>query len=175
MPFHASSQQASGDSISQQWIKLFKERLALQGHRNWILVVDKAFPLQSARGMTIINSSQELPIALNLVMTEISYSTHVKPILYTDTEFRYITEDLAPGTDKLKKNLELVLKKYPLNSMLHEAVFSKIDSVSQLFNVLVIKTESLVPYSSVFIQLDCAYWDSNREAKLRKIIKSNTK
>lgn len=149
------------------WHDEFQEQLPLLGHRNWVLVVDKAFPLQSAQGMTVINTGEELPDVLQYVMGNISSSTHVKPIVFTDSEFAYITEDLSPGVDNLKESIAVSLKNYSLNTLLHNDVFAKLDSASNLFEVLVLKTESTIPYSSVFIELDCAYWNAENEQKLR--------
>ena len=149
------------------WQEEFQQKLPLLGHRNWVLVVDKAFPLQSANGMTIIYTGEQLPEVLEYVMGSISTSTHVKPIVFTDLEFAQITEDLAPGVDNLKKSIAVSLKNYPQNTLLHNDVFAKLDSASSLFEVLVLKTESTIPYSSVFIQLDCAYWSAEKEKMLR--------
>ena len=149
------------------WQDEFNQKLPLLGHRNWVLVVDKAFPLQSAKGMTVINTGEQLPDVLQYVMGSISTSTHVKPIVFTDLEFAQITEDLSPGVDSLKKSISILLKNYPQNTLLHNDVFAKLDSASSLFEVLVLKTESTIPYSSVFIQLDCAYWNAEKEQKLR--------
>lgn len=152
---------------SVSWQDEFQQKLPLLGHRNWVLVVDKAFPLQSAQGMTIINTGEQLPEVLQYVMGNISASTHVKPIVFTDLEFAQISEDLSPGVDSLKKSIEVSLKNYPQNTLLHNDVFAKLDSASSLFEVLVLKTESTIPYSSIFIQLDCAYWSAEKEQKLR--------
>jgi hypothetical protein len=164
-----SCNQNSKDTIS--WQTEFHQKLPLLGHRNWLLVVDKAFPLQNAQGMTVINTGEQLPIVLQEVMSSISTSTHVKPIVYSDLELNYITEDLSPGVDSLKKSIHSSLKGFEINKILHNEVFARLDSTSRLFNVVVLKTESTIPYSSVFIQLDCAYWDSNREQKLRNKMK----
>jgi hypothetical protein len=152
---------------SVDWQDQFQQQLPLLGHRNWVLVVDKAFPLQSAQGMTVINTGEQLPEVLQCVMGSISTSTHVKPNVYTDLEFAQITEDLSPGVDELKKSIAVSLKNYPQNTLLHNDVFAKLDSASNLFEVLVLKTESTIPYSSVFIQLDCKYWSAEKEQKLR--------
>ena len=152
---------------SVSWQDEFQQKLPLLGHRNWVLVVDKAFPLQSANGMTVINTGEQLPEVLKYVMGSISTSTHVKPIVFTDLEFAQISEDLSPGVDSLKKSIDASLKNYPQNTLLHNDVFGKLDSASSLFEVLVLKTESTIPYSSVFIQLDCAYWSAEKEQKLR--------
>ena len=149
------------------WKSEFEQQLPLLGHRNWVLVVDKAFPLQSASGMTVINTGEQLPIVLKSVMGSISKSTHVKPIVYTDLELKYISEDLSKGVDSLKTSVYGTLKGFEVNTILHNDVFAKLDTASKLFKVVVLKTETTIPYSSIFIQLDCAYWDGNKETKLR--------
>jgi D-ribose pyranose/furanose isomerase RbsD len=149
------------------WQTKFQKKLPLLGHRNWILVVDKAFPLQSAQGMTMINTGEQLPKVLEQVLTSISKTKHIKPIVFTDLELKYLSEDLSPGVDSMKMSIFSTLNGYEINSILHNEVFAKLDSASNLFNVVVLKTESTIPYSSVFIQLDCTYWGRSREQKLR--------
>jgi len=39
--------------------------------------------------------------------------------------------------------------------------------------VLVIKTDMTIPYTSVFFELDCGYWDSDAEKRLREGMLSN--
>ncbi len=166
----SSCNQSSKETTT--WKTELQQKLPLLGHRNWVLVVDKAFPLQNAQGMMVINTGEQLPLVLHEVMTSVSASKHVKPIVFTDLELNYINEDLSPGVDSLKKSIFTSLKGYNVNTILHNDVFARLDSASRLFSVLVLKTESTIPYSSVFIQLDCAYWNNNKELKLRLIMKT---
>ena len=46
----------------------------------------------------------------------------------------------------------------------------KIDKASKLFKTLVIKTNQVIPYSSVFIELDCDYWSRDKEKQLRQLM-----
>jgi hypothetical protein len=39
--------------------------------------------------------------------------------------------------------------------------------VSREFHVLVLKTRMTIPYTSVFIRLDCRYWSGDAEQRLR--------
>ena len=57
-----------------------------------------------------------------------------------------------------------------MQTLAHDDVFRQLDEASKLFKVLVIKTNEVLPYSSVFLQLDCKYWDSDREKQLRRIM-----
>ncbi|MBQ6658799.1 MAG: hypothetical protein IJM70_05680, partial [Prevotella sp.] len=50
----------------------------------------------------------------------------------------------------------------------HEDLIRKLDEVSSLFEVVIIKTPLTIPYTTAFFELDCQYWDAEREATLRK-------
>jgi D-ribose pyranose/furanose isomerase RbsD len=150
------------------WKSKFNKELPLLGHRNWVLVVDKAFPMQSSAGMEVLNTEQDLLHVLEFVTARIKTSTHVKPIIYTDEELNYIHDDMKPGADAFRTTLQNMLKNYFTQSLLHESVFTKLDESAKLFKVLVLKTECTIPYSSVFMQLDCAYWNDGKEVALRK-------
>ncbi len=148
------------------WRSEFERVLPLLGHRNWILVVDKAFPLQSAAGMTYLNSAEPIEDVLTYVLKSVDNASHVKPIIYTDKELQALTQ--FGGTDAaMVDTINATLKSREVQSILHDEVFTKLDTASKLFNVMVIKTESTVAYSSIFIELDCGYWTAERESLLR--------
>jgi hypothetical protein len=46
------------------------------------------------------------------------------------------------------------------------------DKAAKLFSITVLKTEEVIPYSSVFLELDCSYWGAEKEKKLRDLMKS---
>jgi hypothetical protein len=52
--------------------------------------------------------------------------------------------------------------------MLHEQIIAKLDSVSQVFRVLIVKTDLTIPYTTVFFELGCAYWPGDAEDRMRK-------
>ncbi len=167
-------QQAPPSAIGQAgWKEQFSGQLALNGHRNWILVVDKAFPQQP--GMHIINTGEKLLPVLETVLKEINSSTHVRPIVYNDAELQFLNDSLAPGVEEYKANLKKTLGSLTSTSLLHDTVFVKMDAASRLFSITVLKTEEVIPYSSVFIQLDCAYWGGDKEKQLRQIMQSAQK
>lgn len=155
------------------WKEQFSGQLGLNGHRNWILVVDKAFPQQP--GMHIINTGEKLLPVLETVLKEINSSTHVRPIVYNDAELQFLNDSLAPGVGAYKANLKKTLGNLTSTALLHDTVFVKMDAASKLFSITVLKTDEVIPYSSVFIQLDCAYWGSDKEKQLREIMKTAQK
>lgn len=152
------------------WSAKFREVLPLLGHRNWVLVVDKAFPMQSAAGMTIMDSGEALPEVLSSVLSDIASASHVKPVIYTDRELDALDESFCTGIEALRQQIYSAIESYAedgYSSIMHEEVFAKLDAASKLFNVVVIKTEAVLPYTSVFIELDCGYWSAAQEATLR--------
>lgn len=152
------------------WRKELNETLPLLGHRNWVLVVDKAYPLQSASGIQTIYADEDLLDVLKLVLKEFKRLKHVKPIVYTDKELLFMRDDLCKGVDSFKSNLTQLLSKQSVQVIPHDEIFSKLDAAAKLFNILVIKTDCLMPYTSVFMELDCGYWSSEKEKTLRERI-----
>lgn len=150
------------------WTQEFDRMLPLLGHRNWILVVDKAYPYQSAPGITTLDTQASLPAVLERVAVILKASRHVKPVYYTDLELGSLTEELAPGVEAYRKDLERILSGTQPQTLPHDSVFAKLAEASKLFNVVILKTESKIAYSSVFIELDCAYWSAEREKALRE-------
>jgi hypothetical protein len=149
------------------WQQVLEKDLHLLGHRNWILVVDKAFPEQSSAGMKYLYVEEDLLPTLAYVLEQIESSTHVKPIIYRDKELSFISEQQVAGIDSFREKSESLLEGREVNTLLHDDVFRLLDESSSLFKVLVIKTKCTIPYTSVFLQLDCAYWNSEDEMKLR--------
>jgi len=155
------------------WKTQVDDRISEFGHRNWILIVDKAFPAQNTDGVITIDTKENLQDVLSFTLQQIAAATHVKPLVYTDTEFAYLNSEQVSGIDEYKKARAKILEKYNPRVLLHDSVFVKIDKASKLFKVLVLKTNEVIPYSSVFIELDCKYWTSEKEKSLRDAMKRN--
>ncbi len=152
------------------WKDKFMETLQLLGHRNWILIVDKAYPLQSANGIDYINTGESHEDVLKYVLGEVAAASHIKPAIYTDKEFDYLSA-IGEKEAQMVEAMKAAFEGYEVQSILHDEIFTKLDSASKLFNVMVIKTESTVAYSSVFVELDCGYWTAEKEAQLRAAMK----
>jgi hypothetical protein len=153
---------------AMDWKSAVKAELPLLGHRNWILVVDKAFPAQTGEGMVIINTDADLLDVLKFTLQQIDSSTHIKPIVYCDKELQYITGKQVANIDAYRTALGQVIGNARPEVILHDSVFVKINEASKLFKILVLKTNETIPYSSVFLQLDCKYWSAEGEKSLRE-------
>lgn len=144
------------------WQQQVDSLLPLLGHRNWIIVADKAFPLQSSPGMVYINTDAALPEVAAYTMHQLQAGTHVNPQLYLDRELSFV-----PGAGTYRDSLQQLFKGYPVQTLLHDSVFAKMDKTAGLFKVMVLKTNTTLAYSSVFMQLDCKYWSAEKEQQLR--------
>ncbi len=151
----------------KDWQDILETDLHLLGHRNWILVVDKAFPEQSSPGMKYLYVEEDLLPTLSYVLEQVDGSSHVRPVIYRDKELGYISNDQVPGIEAFRTQSHAVLDGRNVNTLLHDEVFQMLDESSSLFRTLVIKTNCTLPYTSVFLQLDCAYWGPENEKILR--------
>jgi hypothetical protein len=42
-----------------------------------------------------------------------------------------------------------------------------------MFRILIVKTDMIIPYTSVFFELDCGYWNAEAEGRLRGSMKAS--
>jgi L-fucose mutarotase/ribose pyranase (RbsD/FucU family) len=150
-----------------EWQKVVMERLPDYGHRNWIVIADSAYPAQSKPGIETIVANTDQMTVVRGVMAILSHAKHVTPIVYLDQELQYLDEREAPGIDAYRTQIDALLAGKAAQRLPHEQIIAKLDQVSQTFKVLIIKTNMTLPYTSVFLQLDCAYWGPDAEKRLR--------
>ena len=144
--------------------------LPLLGHRNWIVITDMAYPLQSGQGITTIYADQPYLEVLKTVNEKIKAAPHVFAHVYNDKELEYITDEMVPGIGELRSGIRSICGP-EARSVMHEELISRLDEAGKLFSVLIIKTPLTVPYTTTFFELDCAYWDSVRQSTLDSIVK----
>lgn len=164
---------ASAQGPSADWERILTDRIPLYGHRNWIVVADSAYPAQSREGIEtiVVNAGQER--VLRHVLAALDASKHVRPIIFTDQELKFIDENDVAGIRPYRATLEDLSRNREVHALPHEQIISKLDQAAQTFRVLIIKTNMTIPYTSVFLQLDCAYWGPDAEKKLRAAMASS--
>lgn len=91
----------------------------------------------------------------------------VKTTIFVDKEMPFVPEKDAKGIETYRTNLTKLLEAKAVNTMLHEDIIRELDSSAKVFDVLIIKTNLTIPYTSVFFQLDCGYWNAEAEQNLR--------
>jgi hypothetical protein len=134
-------------------------------------VVDKPFPEQNATGIEYINAIDQLLPTVEYAIDEINKSTHIKPIIYQDKELNFISKEQPKGVTQFAEASKKLLANQQVQTILHDSGFVKLDQALKLFKVLVIKTNETISYTSVFMQLDCCYWSTEKENQLRQQMK----
>jgi D-ribose pyranose/furanose isomerase RbsD len=149
------------------WQARLRETLPLLGHRNWILVVDSAYPLQNSPGIETIETGAPQPEVLREVLDAINHSIHVRPVVFVDAELPFVPERDSPGVSQYRSELKAILGNSPVTRLPHAQLLQKVDDISRSYKVLILKTSETIPYTSVFLQLNCKYWSDDAEARLR--------
>ena len=157
----------SGHAATPDWNKQLVETIPLLGHRNWILIVDSAYPLQTSPGVKTIETNATQLEVVRTVLSEIENSIQVRPVVFMDAELPFISDSDAPGVSAYRSEIGKLLHKSSVQSRLHEALISDIAEAGKTFHVLVLKTNMTIPYTSLFIRLDCKYWSADQEKNLR--------
>ncbi len=152
------------------WQTTLQQRLPVYGHGNWIIVSDAAFPAYSQSGIETIVASQDLPSVLNYVAQVISSSKHVRATAFLDQELQFVQEKDYPGVTHLREEITSAFAKTKLSSIPHSEVLSKIDDAGKTFRILFIKTNTTIPYTSVYMRLDCGYMNDEVENKIRNAV-----
>lgn len=157
------------------WRQIVEERLPYFGHRNWIVIADSAYPLQSGPGIQTILSNESQVDTVRHVLAVLSRAKHVRPVVYTDQELSVVPEEDAVGISAYRQLLNGVFESglpgQKTLTMPHEQIIHNLDEAGKAFNVLIIKTNMVLPYTSVFLELRAAYWSDEAERHLRELMK----
>ena len=141
--------------------------LPLLGHRNWIVVADSAFPLLIAQGVqTALVHGDPLDVA-EKVLAAVDGSPQVAATVFLDRELAAVPEADAPGIDTYRERLDELLEDRPVERELHGDLLVQLGREADTYCVLVLKTDSTLPYTSLFLRLDCGYWTPEAEERLR--------
>ncbi|KMM34476.1 hypothetical protein [Parabacteroides goldsteinii] len=152
------------------WQTVLQDKLPLLGHRNWIVITDMAYPLQTREGITTLYANEPYTEVLGTVKKMVDNSLHVYAHIYQDEELSFLEEGFCPGINDLKTEMGNVLPATEITSIRHDDLIARLDSISNLFEVVIIKTKLTKPYTSTFFELDCKYWDSNKQTILNERI-----
>ncbi|KAA6312316.1 hypothetical protein EZS27_036732 [termite gut metagenome] len=149
------------------WKEELKSVMPLLGHRNWIVVTDMAYPLQTQPGIKTLYTNKSYMDVLAFAFNEIEKGPHIKPLIYQDKELSYLENKDAEGVGELRRQMHTLLGNR-VTPISHEKLITRLDEVSRMFHVVILKTNLTIPYTSTFFELDCDYWNSEKEEDLQK-------
>ena len=155
--------------MESSWKELLARRLPELGHRNWIGVVDSAYPLQTAPGIEMAWTGADHFEVLGAVTAAVAAAPHVRGIFHIDAELDRLPVAHAPAAPAFRERLHPLLRGVEVVALPHEELIAKLDAAGQLFRVLLLKSSLTLPYTSVFLQLECGYWSAEAERALRAL------
>ncbi len=157
------------------WRTKLHATLPLLGHRNWIVVVDSAYPLQTSPGIETIHTGQSQLEVVREVLAAVQQAPHVRGKVFLDAELPYVPEGLAHGIGAYRQRLDAILKSQQVTSLPHEQIIEELKTAGETFKIVVLKTDLTLPYTSVFLRLDAGYWSDEAEHKLRAAMERDNK
>lgn len=158
------------DKSSSAWKETLSDKIMMLGHRNWILITDMAYPLQTKSGIKTIYVDDSYEEVLSFLIEMLDNVPHVYGHIYQDKELNYLNEKICPGINNFRKLQFDFFQKDDINYVNHEILLNKIDSVSSYYEILVVKTNLTLPYTSTFIELDCRYWNIDKQRELEVLM-----
>lgn len=158
---------AGDPDAARPWKKTIRRELAHLGARNWIVVAEAAFPVQSRRGLRVIHIDADIPDLVDGIEQVIEETHHVKPRIYVTAEMGKVEYDYAPGVKHYRKELETALHGRETLALNNSMLMRMLADTRRTYRVLVIKSRTALPYSSVFMELGSGYWDAESEDHLR--------
>ncbi len=153
------------------WEQTVRERLPLFGHRNWLVIADSAYPAQARQAIETVVANDEHTDVLAKTIEILTGCQHIRPKIYTDEELNFVPEGDAPGVSSYRERLRAFFKGFDLHVLPHEEIIARLDQVGETFRVLLLKTNMRIPYTSVFFELDCGYWNGEAENRLRSAMR----
>jgi hypothetical protein len=140
------------------------------GYRNWIVIAEASFPAHSRPGIRQVTASVDVPEAVDYVLNVLERTESLRPHVYLTRELRSLENDFAPGIDDLRKRLQSSLHGHEPTELDQQSLLTLLEDANRSFDVLVIRTNTALPYSSVFLELQPGYWDVDSETRLRERI-----
>jgi len=121
------------------------------GYGNWIIIADASYPFLENQSIRTITVDEEIPVIVDQVLVAIEKAQHTKPNFFLPRELRSVRNDQAPGIDLFRKDLEKAMHGYQARELEIAILNNLVSETAEKFTVLVIKTRTTLPYSSVFL------------------------
>jgi len=152
------------------WRAAVDRQASQLGYRNWIVVAEASFPAHNRAGLRQVTAPVEVPEAVDYVLQVLERTENLRPQVYLTRELRSVENDFAPGIDQLRERLRDSLHGHEPTELDQQSLITLMTDANLSFDVLVIRTHTALPYSSVFLELRPGYWDADSESRLRERI-----
>jgi len=163
-----------GKELSKQspaWAKKVNQEILKLGNFNWIVVAEPAFSALNRKGITTITVDASSSEVLKQVFSTLEKNGHVDGKIYFSKESRFLKEEETPGLRIFQARREVAINGRKTRALDHAALEILLIDAKEKYQVLIIKTNTLLPYSSTFLELESGYWDGASETALRNRMK----
>ncbi|MFC4995362.1 hypothetical protein [Rubritalea tangerina] len=150
------------------WQETVDSEIATLGAYNWIVIAESAYPAPGRPEAHLLHSPTHVPATLNHVLQSIESQGHVAPRIYLPKEAFLVQESQAPGMNAYRNALKKSLDDRPSQMLTSRMLESLMKGSTSGNRVLIIKTQTALPYTSVYIELESGYWDGESESALRQ-------
>lgn len=154
-------------SNGTDWRGSVNHQVSQLGYQNWIVITEASFPSRNRPGFRQVTADAEVPDVVDYVLNALEETQHVRPRMFITRELRSVENDFAPGIDEMRKRIITSLHGYEPTELDQHSLITLIDSANRDYEVLVIRTPTALPYTSVFMELQPGYWDAESEDRLR--------
>lgn len=156
---------------SSDWKNSVNRQVNQLGYANWIVISEASFPAHSRAGVHQVNAEAEVPEVVDYVLNALEQTQNVRPKIYLTRELRAVENDFAPGIDQMRQRISESLHGHEPTELDQQSLITLIESANKSYDVLVIRTPTALPYTSVFMELQPGYWDAESEDRLREKIR----
>jgi len=138
------------------------------GAGNWIVIADASFPKSTHPGWKTVPMNVNPTDALADVIASAQAYGHVKPKIWLDREIFVVSDAHVPGITEFRETIEMRSANLTMDAaVLHAEHMNRLREIAKLHRVLVIKTPGMLPYSTIYVELQPANWTPEQEAALR--------
>ncbi len=164
----------AGPEYKLAWDKKFNNRLPVMGKNNWIIISDSAYPAKRADGIETIATDKPLTSVLDYVLSNIDKAGHAGATAWISSELEKIPDRDAIGIEDIYQEIWRQLNEANITTKtaIEKDILKMVEDEAADYNILVLKSTTRLPYTTVYLQLDCRYWDETREKRLRDALRS---
>jgi hypothetical protein len=154
------------------WSQQIANIMPVFGEGNWIVVAETAFPVLAKTTIETFPVRDSLPNAVNMIEGILQSTDRLRGVYHISTELDFVP---AVGIDEAKPYLDSLKQILPATATVrqpHEKIMDRLLEVADRARILVIKTDSAIPYGTVAIELKRGFWSDEQEAQLREAMKA---
>ncbi len=158
--------EAADDTLALQ--QQLAPQIAMLGARNWIVVADPTYPVLAGKGVVVQATEASAIDALDAVLGILDAQGNLTPRIWRCSELEAVPELRAPGVAQYRRELDQLVAGRMHYDVTERIISLQLADAAQTYRILFVKASTPLPYSTIAIELDSGYWDSDAESEIRR-------